>query len=104
MADKNPLFVAMSKTGDVNHNQVNIFGGGGVVSLSNNTSIPCTFIYIKAKRENLGNAYIGRSTVTSSNGFVLAPGEDMFLFISDVVKLYVTGDVDNDDISWISVE
>jgi methylaspartate ammonia-lyase len=60
-------------------------------------------VNIKAHAGNTGFVYVGDAAVSSTNGFQLDNGEEVFLAIDDPSKIYVIGSADNQDVSWIGV-
>ena len=80
----------------------------GMVTLSGDSAISigsaeCVAVIIKAHPTNSGLVYIGNSTLSGSDGFVLAPGETLSLTIRNVNKIYALREVDGDKICWIAL-
>ena len=61
----------------------------------------CKSVTIKAMTTNVGTIYVGGSSVTSSTGFPLGPGDTLSLDISNTNVIWITGTT-SDKISWIS--
>jgi len=71
-------------TTDIFHAQVDV--GTSEVQLTTETD--CLSITIKADDDNTDDVYIGKSGVTTSNGFRLRPGQAITIFISNPSVLY----------------
>lgn len=53
------------------------------------TAQECSAVALKAASDNAGTIYIGGDdSVTSSNGYYLAAGEELTLQVSDVSQIY----------------
>jgi len=100
IADKDRKIISrVSST--INYGQVTV--GTTAVQLTS-TSTPLNFgIVVKADPNNSGNVYVGDSSVSTSNGYLLTPGESISFEIDDVSKVYVVADTDNQKIYWIGV-
>jgi len=71
-------------TTDIFHGQVDV--GTSEVQLTTETD--CLSITIKADDDNTDDVYIGKSGVTTSNGFRLRPGQAITIYISNPSILY----------------
>jgi len=71
-------------TTDIFHGQVDV--GTSEVQLTTETD--CLSITIKADDDNTDDVYIGKTGVTTSNGFRLRPGQAITIYISDPSILY----------------
>ena len=71
-------------TTDIFHGQVDV--GTSEVQLTTETD--CLSITIKADDDNTDDVYIGKTGVTTTNGFRLRPGQAITLYISDPSILY----------------
>jgi len=58
-------------------------------------------VRIKALSGNAGNIYVGDSSVDSSNGFVLGAGEEIFVEIDDLAKVYIDADNNGEGVSYL---
>lgn len=56
---------------------------------------------VRADTGNTGDVYVGDASVTTSNGFVLGPGESLSLAVSDVADVSIDADNNGDGVSWI---
>ena len=80
----------------------NLNGGSGAGGTgSDGDSIPSKHIDLMANLSNTGIIYVGGSSVTSSNGIALYPGDTYSLDIDDANKIYVLASVDAEDISFV---
>lgn len=71
-------------------------------SLATNNS-NATGVFIKALAGNTGIVYIGDSTVTSSNGYELSAGEEIFLPIANTAAIYVDAATNGDGVCYFIV-
>ena len=71
-------------TTDIFHAQVDV----GTTEVQLTTETDCLSITIKADDDNTDDIYIGKSGVTTSNGFRLRPGQAITIFISNPSVLY----------------
>ena len=71
-------------TTDIFHGQVDV--GTSEVQLTTETD--CLSITIKADDDNTDDVYIGKTGVTTTNGFRLRPGQAITLYISNPSILY----------------
>lgn len=58
-------------------------------------------VSIKANSNNTGVLYIGGPSVTASNGYVLRPGESIFIVINNPIAISVDSSVSGDGFSYI---
>ena len=58
-------------------------------------------VYIKALATNTDAVYVGDSDVDAAGGFVLAPGELVFLEIADLASVYIDAAEDAEGVSYI---
>lgn len=71
-------------TTDIFHGQVDV----GTTEVQLTTETDCLSITIKADDDNTDDVYIGKSGVTTSNGFRLRPGQAITIYISNPSILY----------------
>lgn len=81
--------------------QTTVTTAGTRVQLATNS---CLAVTIKAKTTNMGLIYVGTSTITSSNGFILSAGESVDIAISNTDKIYIDSSVNSEGISFAFVE
>lgn len=84
------------------NNQVIVASAGTAVPLSA-TSVPVFSVTIKAAPTNSGAIYIGDSSVSSSNGFLLSKGDTVSFDISDLTNIYVDSETSNDGVYVLGV-
>ena len=58
-------------------------------------------VKIKAMSDNDDVVYVGSSSVDSTNGFVLAASEEVFIEVDNVAKVYIDSETNDDGVSWI---
>ncbi len=58
-------------------------------------------VTIKALAGNSGTVYVGITGVDNSNGFELAPGEQIFIPIDDLETIFLDVDNDGEGVSFI---
>lgn len=58
-------------------------------------------VKVKALSGNSGDIYVGDSNVGSSNGYVLAAGEEVFVEIDNLSRLYINAGTNDDGVSFI---
>lgn len=88
----------------VNHGQDSVATAGTAVQLNGGTSLPIPDgapIAIRADAGNAGNIYVGDSTVSSSNGFILGAGESVTLHVTDVTDVSIDADNAGEGVSWV---
>lgn len=62
------------------------------------TSTTCINILMQAKTNNTGNIYVGGSSVSSSNGICLYPGESLSINIDNLDEIYIDSSVSGDGV------
>ena len=68
-------------------------GGGHIAS-----------VLIKANADNTGNVFIGLSSVHSTNGLILVPGEFVSMDVSDLGAVYVDAATNDDGVSYLATK
>jgi len=68
------------------------------------TSDPVRSVCIKAKHANTNMIYIGKSTVSSTTGYVLDAGEVVCLDINDLNTVYIDSDTNGEGVSFIALD
>lgn len=66
-------------------------------------STACKWVIVKALTSNTGNVYVGNSSVSSSNGYILEPGEAISLDVDDLATVYIDVDTNGEGVSYIGV-
>jgi hypothetical protein len=68
------------------------------------TSTPCVKgVLVKALAANTAKVYIGNNSVTTSNGYELSAGQEVFIQVDDVNKLYAISTTTGQKVCWIGV-
>lgn len=81
--------------------QKNVTTAGARVALATTQTL-VSGVTIKAKIGNTGSIYVGGSGVTSSNGYILAAGDTVFVEVSDLVTVYLDSSVNGEGVSYIA--
>lgn len=58
-------------------------------------------VTVKALAGNSGIVYVGNSSVDSTNGFELSAGEEKFIEVDNVAKVFIDAATNDDGVSWI---
>ena len=82
--------------------QKSVTTAGTAVALASSTEI--ISVVIKAKSGNTGNIYVGDSTVDSSTGYILGPGDAVSFDMTDLAAVYIDSDVNGEGVSWLAVQ
>ncbi len=82
------------------HGQTTVTTAGTEVALGASQAL-LSGVTVKALHGNTGMIFVGANPVTSSTGFALAAGEQIFLEISNVATVYVDSSVNGEKVSWI---
>lgn len=99
-ADTDNVKINQSVASAIKNNQVTV--GTSRTSLGSNTSLKFGVV-VRADPSNTGNVYVGNSGVTTSSGYLLAPGDAISIEIDNVNKVYVIADTANQKVYWIGV-
>jgi len=91
--------VDIKPLGTVGNGQKTVATAGTAESLGASTTIRS--ITIKALANNSNNVYIGDSSVSSSNGFVLDAGDTISLDIDNLADIYIDVDTNGEGVSFI---
>jgi len=102
--------------------RVSVGGGGGgeilpkdishgIITTTSGTAIPlsasevlCRTVSLQSHPDNKGYIYIGSASVTPEDyGAVLQQGEAKDIEIDDVSRIYISGDYNNEKVSWLKV-
>lgn len=59
-------------------------------------------VLIKALAANSGTVYVGGSTVSTTTGYPLAAGEEVFISIENLDDVYVIGSADNQSVAFLA--
>ena len=66
-------------------------------------SLVCASVVVRAKPGNTGLVYLGTSTVTTSTGYELSPGDAVGFDVGNVDDAYFDVDVTSEGVSWMAV-
>jgi hypothetical protein len=82
----------------VYNGQTNVTTAGTRVALASSQAVKS--VVVKAKRTNTGLIYVGSSTVSSSNGFILGAGDSVSLDIANLATVYIDSSVNGEGVSY----
>lgn len=85
------------------HGQDTVASAGTPEALNGGSALSVESLTVKALRTNSGNVFVGGSGVTSSNGFILSPGDSVSLDIDDVAVVFIDVESNGDGVSWLGV-
>jgi len=77
--------------------------GTTAVQLTTTTTSLSFGVLVKADQNNTGNVYVGDSSVSTTNGFKLSPGQAIEIEIDDASKIYVIADAADQKVYWFGV-
>ena len=87
-------------TATILHGQTTVTTAGTEVPLIGSTTV-AKWVIVKALATNTGNIFVGANPVTSSTGYVLAPGEAAPLTHDDLNEIYIDSAVNGEGVSYI---
>lgn len=99
-SDQHSISVTALQPTSVTHGQKTVAAAGTAEALGSSTAL-LSGVRIKALAANTGNIYVGGSSVSSSDGFVLAAGEEVFIEIDDLATVYIDADTNGEGVSYI---
>lgn len=79
--------------------QTNVTTAGTRVALGSSQAVKS--VVIKAKTTNTGLIYVGGSTVTSSNGFILSAGDTVSIDIANIATISIDSSVNGEGVSYL---
>lgn len=90
------------------HGQATVTTAGTRVRLTATPTPLSSGVTVRARGGSVGTAntgliYVGSLTVTSANGFVLAPGESKFIETRDLSTIYIDAGTNGDQVSYIAI-
>ena len=107
--DGNPVAIT-SNTLDVNADvnppssivagQKSVSVAGTAVALASSTAI--TSVKIKAYYGNIKNIYVGPSTVTAANGYILSTGVEVSFDVDNLADIYINSATNLDSVSYLA--
>ena len=83
------------------HGQKTVTTAGTEVALAASQAI-LSGVRIKALAANTGDIYVGANPVTSSTGFVLDAGEEVFVEVANLATVYIDSSVNGEGVSYIA--
>ena len=83
------------------HGQKTVTTAGTEVALASSQAI-LSGVRIKALAANTGIIYVGANPVTSSTGFALAAGEEVFVEVANLATVYIDSSVNGEGVSYIA--
>ena len=83
------------------HGQTTVITAGTEVPLAASQAI-LSGVRIKALAANTGVIYVGANPVTSSTGFALAAGEEVFVEVANLAMAYIDSSVNGEGVSYIA--
>lgn len=96
---------ALGNWASVEHGQDTVATAGTAEALNGGTSLTVpdgARLVVKALGGNGGNVYVGADTVSASNGYVLAAGEETPpLGVTDVSSVFIDVDTGGEGVSWV---
>ncbi len=82
------------------HGRTTVTTVGTRVALGSSTAL-LTGVTVKALSTNTGNIFLGGSTVSSSNGFVLRASESQFIEIADISTINIDTSVNGEGVTYV---
>ena len=83
------------------HGQKTVTTAGTEVALAASQAI-LSGVRIKALATNTGDIFVGANPVTSSTGFVLDAGEEVFVEVANLATVYIDSSVNGEGVSYIA--
>lgn len=80
------------------HNQVTVTTSAAAIG----TEKPSQGVWIKASKGNTNPIYVGSSSVTTSNGFILDPADQIYVHESDLNNIYAVVASGTEQLSYIA--
>lgn len=82
------------------HNQITV----GTAKVAGDDVNINGLVYLKAHPDNTGVIYVGKSNVTTGNGFPLSKSESVPLGISNLSSIYFVASAAGQKLAWIAQE
>jgi len=99
VGDVDVLSVAIPAT--IYHGQKTVTTAGTEVALASSQAI-LSGVRIKALAANTGIIYVGANPVTSTTGFALAAGEEVFVEVANLATVFIDSSVNGEGVSYIA--
>ncbi len=61
-------------------------------------------VTVKALRTNTNNIYVGTSSVTSANGFVLSRGSSVSFAFDNLADIFINADTNGEGVTYLAVD
>ena len=103
MPEINTITIKVNPTAIIS-GQKSVTTAGTAVALSSNTST-IKAVMIKANSGNTNNIYVGNDgagDVSSSNGYILAAGEEIIVYCDSLTEIYLDADTNGEGVSYIA--
>lgn len=84
----------------IHHGQKTVTTAGTEEALASSQAL-VSGVHIKALAANTGNVYVGANPVTSSTGYVLDAGEEVFLEVANLATVYIDVDTNGEGVSYV---
>lgn len=91
---------ALTLPSTVLNGQKAVTTAGTAVALAATTPV-LSVVMVKALAGNTGSIYVGDSSVDSTNGYELAPGDSVPVSVDDLANLYIDSDEDGEGVSYV---
>lgn len=95
-----PVSVSEDPFSSVVSGQTNVTTAGVRVALGSSTAI--LGVVIRAKLTNTGLIYVGGSTVSSSNGYILDRGSAVFVGVANLADISIDSSVSGEGVSYLA--
>lgn len=82
------------------HGKTTVTTAGTEVALGASTTL-LSGVHVKALSANTGLVYVGANPVTSTTGYQLAAGEEVFIEIANLATIYVDAAVNGEGVTYI---
>lgn len=92
--------VSVAAPAAIVHGQKTVATAGTEEALGSSTALT-SGVRIKALHANTGWVYVGANPVTSTTGFVLDAGEEVFLEVANLATVYIDVSVNGEGVSYI---
>lgn len=83
--------------------QGQVAGTNGTPTPLEGSSTECQGVSVKADPDNAGQAYLGDASVTTANGYILAPGDAVGFDVDDLATVFFDVDTTGDVVSFLAV-
>ncbi len=67
------------------------------------SSLACASVVVRANPGNTGHVWVGKSGVTTSDGFDLSPGNRVAFDVGNVSQVFFDVDTTSDGVTWMAV-